>query len=74
MEVHHPHPFNPKNKAVIHRRWVEKRMTKCPVPGTEAYNFEYTGEFVEYTFIDKRGKKVYVPEFCLWVKDNEVVK
>lgn len=71
MAVHHPHPFDPKNKAVIHRSWVEARTTQCPVPGTEKYNREYTAEFIEYTFINSKGKKVYVPEFCLWIKWSE---
>lgn len=68
MAVHYLHPFDPKNKATIHRRWVEKRMTRCPVPGAEKYNREYTAEFIEYTFTNNKGKKVHVPEMCLWIK------
>lgn len=67
-EPYYPHPFDPKNKATIHRQWIETRMTKCPVPGTEAYNKKYTAEFVEYTFINKKGKEVYVEEYPLWIK------
>lgn len=62
------HPFDPKNKAVIHRRWVEKRMTNCPVPQAQKYNKEYTAEYVEYTFINGKGKPVHVEEFTLWIK------
>ncbi|UYL85012.1 hypothetical protein pEaSNUABM56_00035 [Erwinia phage pEa_SNUABM_56] len=62
------HPFDPKNKAVIHRRWVEKRMTKCPVPQAQKYNKEYTAEYVEYTYINGKGKPVHVEEFILWIK------
>lgn len=66
--THHIHPFDPKNKAVIHRRWIETRMTKCPVTEAAVYNKKYTAEFVEYTFVDKKGRKVYVDEYCLWIK------
>ena len=67
-EPHYIHPFNPAHKAVIHRRWTETRMTNCPVPDTEKYNKKYTAEFVEYTFINKKGKPVYVEEYVLWIK------
>lgn len=66
--THYIHPFDPKNKATIHRRWTEVRMTKCPVKGTEIYNKPYLAEYVEYTFINSKGKSVYVNEFCLWIK------
>lgn len=69
--THYIHCFDPKNKATIHRRWVESRMTKCPVPGTEQYNKRYTAEFVEYTYINNKGKEVYVEELCLWIKWEE---
>lgn len=69
MQVYHPHPFDPKNKPTILRRWVEERITKCPVVGTEDYNFRYLAEYVEYTYINKKGKKVHVPELALWYKD-----
>lgn len=68
MAVHYPHPFDPKNKAVIHRRWTETRTTKCPVPAAQKYNRKYTAEFIEYTFTNSKGKKVHVPELCLWIK------
>ena len=68
MAKHHPHPFDPANKAVIHRRWTERRKTNCPVIAAYAYNRWYTAEFVEYTFINNRGKEVYEPEHALWIK------
>ncbi len=68
VDTHYVHPFDPKNKAVIHRRWVEKRMTKCPVIQATKYNKYYTAEFLEYTFINNKGKSVYVEEFVLWIK------
>lgn len=68
MAAHYPHPFDPKHKATIHRRWTETRMTNCPVPAAAKYNKRYTAEFVEYTFINNKGKKVYVEEYCLWIK------
>lgn len=71
METYYPHPFAPKHKATIHRRWVETRMTNCPVPGAEKYNRKYTAEYVEYTFTNKNGKRVYVEEYPLWIKWEE---
>lgn len=68
MTTHYPHPFDPKNKATIHRRWVETRMTNCPVPAAAKYNKKYTAEFIEYTFINSKGKEVYIEEYCLWIK------
>ena len=68
--VHRLHPFDPKNKAVIRRRWQEVRKTKCPIKWVEdSNNFEYLAEYVEYTFINKKGKEVYVPEMMLWCED-----
>lgn len=67
-EPHYPHPFDPKNKATIHRQWVETRMTKCPIPAAAQYNKKYTAEFIEYTFINNKGKEVYVEEMVLWIK------
>lgn len=69
---HLVHPFDPKNKAVIHRRWVETRETQCPVPQADKYNKVYTAEFVEYTFLNNKGKPVYVEEFPLWIKWEKV--
>lgn len=70
-KTHFIHPFDPKNKAVIHRRWTETRITKCPVPAAQEYNKTYKAEFVEYTFVNNKGKEVYVPEYCLWIKWEE---
>ena len=71
VEPHYVHPFDPKNKAVIHRRWVETRMTNCPIPAAAKYNRKYTAEYVEYTFINNKGKSVYVEELALWIKWEE---
>lgn len=68
MAAHYPHPFDPKNKAVIHRRWIEERTTKCPIPAAAKYNKRYVAEFVEYTFINNKKKEVYVEELAIWIK------
>ncbi|ARB05897.1 hypothetical protein fHeYen901_124 [Yersinia phage fHe-Yen9-01] len=67
MKVHYPHPFDPKWKAIIHRIWSETRFTKCPIK-SDVEEKEYAGTFVEYTYIDKKKRKIYVEEYCLLVK------
>lgn len=67
-QPHYPHPYDPKNKAVIHRIWKEKRKTYCPVAGANVKVHTYIGTFVEYTFKDKSKKDKYVEEFCLLVQ------
>ena len=37
----------------------------------QEYNKTYKAEFVEYTFVNNKGKEVYVPEYCLWIKWEE---
>lgn len=66
--THYPHPFVPKHKSEIHRQWKEIREAKCPIVGSKTSTYTYEGTFIEYTYINKKGKKVYVPEFCLLVK------
>lgn len=69
-KAHYPHCFDPKNKPTIIRRWIEVRCTKCPVDWVDdSNNFEYIAEYVEYTFINKKGKLKHVPEMMLWCKD-----
>lgn len=68
MATHYPHPFDPANKAVIHRRWIEERVTNCPILAAAKYNKRYRAEFVEYTFINNKKREVYVPELALWIK------
>lgn len=68
MRTHYPHPYDPTNKGVIIREWVERRFTKCPIVGSTAEEKEYEGTFLEYTFINKKKKLVHVPEYCLRVK------
>lgn len=68
MEVHHPHPYDPKNKGTIIRVWKERRFTKCPIVGADVTEKEYEGTFIEYTFINKKKKLVHVPEYCILVK------
>ena len=67
-QVYHIHPFDPKNKSVIHRIWEEIRWTKCPIVGSKVQEKPYMGKFVEYTYINKKGKPVYVDEYLLLVK------
>lgn len=67
-KAHRPHPFDPKNKPTIHRRWTEERKTNCPVLAAAPYNRRYLAEYVEYTFINNKGREVYIPEFVLWIK------
>ncbi|UJD20325.1 hypothetical protein T47t1_112 [Escherichia phage T4] len=31
MNIHYPHPYDPKNKAVIIRQWERICRTKCPI-------------------------------------------
>ena len=62
MKVHYPHPFDPKNKAVILRR------TKCPINSPHNVDKDYLGTFVEYTYIDKNKRKQHVEEYCLRVE------
>lgn len=66
--THYIHPFDPKNKANIHRRWIETRKTKCPINSPHNVDRWYIGEYVEYTFIDKKKRVQYVEEYCLRVK------
>lgn len=68
MKVHYPHPFDPKNKAVIIREWSEIRRTKCPINTPHDVERYYWGHFIEYTFIDKNKKKKHVKEYCMQVK------
>lgn len=69
--THYIHCFDPANKPKIIRRWIETRMTQCPIPAAAQYNKRYTAEFVEYTFINNKGKEVYVEEMALWIKWEE---
>lgn len=68
MKAHYPHPFDPKNKAEIIRRWTETRVTKCPIKSQHNTYKWYIGEYVEYTFIDKNKRKQHVEEYCLKVQ------
>lgn len=68
MEPYYPHPYNPKNKAEIIRKWCEIRTTKCPIVGVDVSVKSYRGTFVEYTFVNKNKKVIHVPEFCLLVE------
>lgn len=67
MQVHYPHYYDPKNKPEIIRIWEEVRYTKCPIIGADVQEKAYLGKFVEYTFINKKKKKVHVEEYCLLV-------
>lgn len=64
--VYYPHCFDPKNKTEILRKWEEVRQSKCPITGNGGP--KYKGTFVEYTFVNKRGKVVHVPEFIILVE------
>lgn len=66
--MHYPHPYNPKNKTTIIRKWVETRTTKCPINSPHNVNKLYEGTFIEYTFIDKNKSKKYVEEYCLHIR------
>lgn len=65
--THYPHPYDPKNKARIIRKWRSLRKTKCPIVGFLGKEKQYVGQYVEYTFINKKGKTVHVPEYCMKV-------
>lgn len=65
---YYPHPFDPKNKATIIRRWEERRKTCCPIKSPHNVDKWYVGTFVEYTFLDKKKREQYVPEYCLLVR------
>lgn len=67
MNIHYPHPYDPKNKAVIIRQWERICRTKCPINSPHNVDKDYIGTFVEYTFIDKKGRKQHVEEYCLKV-------
>lgn len=70
--VHYPHPYDPKWKATIHRIWEEVRHTRCPIISSTVKEKTYRGKFMEYTYTNKKGKRVHVPEFCLlvtWLED-----
>lgn len=70
--VHYPHCYDPQNKPEIIRIWEEVRETKCPIEGYTGKEFKYLGKFVEYTFLNKKKKRVHVPEYCLlvtWLED-----
>ncbi|QIN97784.1 hypothetical protein PhiZZ30_113 [Serratia phage PhiZZ30] len=67
MNVHYPHPYDQKNKAVIIREWEEIRQTKCPINTPHNVERRYLGRFMEYTFIDKKGRKKHVEEYCMQV-------
>lgn len=64
--VYRPHCFDPKNKPEIIRQYKEVRQSKCPITGRGGPSYE--GTFVEYTFINKKGRKVHVPEYCILVR------
>lgn len=68
MKVHYPHCYDPKNKPVIIRKWVERRFTKCPILNSKVKEKEYEGTFVEYTYVNKKKQTVHVPEMVLLVK------
>lgn len=67
VEPHYPHPFDPKNRATIHLRWQEVRQTKCPIPDPNVKEKLYLGDFIEYSYINKKGKLKHVSEYCLLV-------
>lgn len=67
MKVHHPHCYDPKNKSEIVRIWKERRFTQCPIVGADVTEKEYEGTFIEYYFINKKKKRVHVPEYTLLV-------
>ena len=64
--THYPHPYDPKSRAVILKKWQAIRQAKCPIRGVNTHT--YKGTYVEYIFFNKKGKEVHVPEFCLLVK------
>ncbi|UYM28764.1 hypothetical protein [Serratia phage vB_SspM_LC53] len=66
--AYYPHPFDPKNKSVIIRKWEERRRTKCPIDSPHDVDKWYIGTFIEYTFIDKKKHKQHVDEYCILVK------
>lgn len=68
MKAHYPHPFDPKNKAVILRQWQRVCRTKCPINSQHNVDKNYLGTFVEYTYIDKNKRKQHVEEYCLRVE------
>lgn len=67
MNVHYPHCYDPKRSPEIIRIWKERRFTKCPIIGANVTEKEYEGTFVEYTYLNKKKKRVHVPEFVLLV-------
>ncbi len=70
--THYPHCFDPANKTEIIRVWEEVRKTKSPISGYEGKEFRYLGKFVEYYYINKKKKRVYVEEYCIlvtWLED-----
>lgn len=67
-KVHYPHYADPKNKPVILRKWQEVRWTKCPIVGSTVEEKQYRGTFVEYTYVNKKKKTVYVEELCILVE------
>ncbi len=68
MNIHYPHYTDPKNKPEIVRIWKERRFTKCPIAEANVTEKEYEGTFVEYYFINKKKKRVHVPELVILVK------
>lgn len=71
MKTHYPHPYVPRHKSTIHRIWREERRTKNPIKTPMVEEKIYIGTFVEYTYTNNKGKRVYVEEFCLRVEWRE---
>ncbi|AHY25084.1 hypothetical protein AVV36_gp122 [Pectobacterium bacteriophage PM2] len=68
MNIHYPHPYDPKNKSTILRVWKERRQTKCPNKSSNVTERWYTGTYVEYTYINKKKQTVYIEEYCILVE------
>ncbi|AJD81925.1 hypothetical protein YenMTG1_115 [Yersinia phage vB_YenM_TG1] len=68
--THYPHPFVPKHKSEIHRQWKEIREAKCPIVGAKTSTYTYEGTFIEYTYINKKGKFMSL-SFAYWLNGYE---
>lgn len=68
IKVHYPHPYDPIWRPEIIRVWTEQRKTHSPIEAGRIYDKTYVGTFCEYTYINKKKKKIHVDEFCLLVK------
>lgn len=66
--AYYPHPYNPSNKSKIIREWTEERFTKCPIDNSTVSPIKYIGYYVEYEYVNKKGKKIHIPEYCLRVE------